>query len=346
MLENVWYYDENNNIYPTRYEALKKGRPCNWYYHDDFFRSKDWSKEPRESLKELYRLRAEQIRKDYEYIVLCYSGGIDSTHMLEVFYYNNIHVDEILTVGALNEDPEKYSDFNHNGDLYYNVFPTLNKLNLRNTKITVMDYTKYYNDLNNFTAITKYGTDYYKYFGSYASVHALFWHDVDRFLNTKKHTAYLFGIEKPMFEYRNALDRYMFHFLDDSFDSYANRYVFENGNRLSFYSDPHENCFKIMCKQHHLIKNFADTQKVYDTELKKCYLDIIYDVKNPLTFQSKKSSMKHVSDRDRFLRLKRNSDMFEFYSEAMKKMTQYIPINDKKRTSTKPYYLEQSCIIS
>lgn len=320
-------------------------KSCHWYYHDAYFRKHNWSLEPKESLSELYRLRAEQIRRDYDYIVLCYSGGIDSTNMLEVFYYNNIHVDEILTVGALNEDPEKYSDFNHNGDLYHNVFSTLNKMSMRNTKITVMDYTKYYDKMENFTAVKKYGTDYFKYFGSYASVHTLFWHDVDKFLDTKRHTAYLFGIEKPIFEYDVAGAEYIFHFLDDSFDSYANRYQFENGKRLSFYSDPHEICLKIMAKQHHLIKNYADDTGTYGKQLKRKFLDIIYDVQNPLLFQSKKSSLKHVSDRDRFLLLRKNSDMFKFYKESMQKMVKDLPIDEKIRMKTKPYHLEHQCIL-
>jgi hypothetical protein len=346
LLENVWYYDEKNRIYPKRFDAIKSKRRCHWYYHDDYFRKHDWSKEPQETLSELYRLRAEQIRKDYDYIVLCYSGGIDSTNMLETFYYNNIHIDEILTVGALNEDPERYSDFNKNGDLYHNVFSTLNSMNLTNTKITIMDYTKYYDNLDNFTAIKKYGTDYFKYFGSYASVHTLFWHDVDKFLNTKRRTAYLFGIEKPIFKYEGLDDQYKFFFLDDSFDSYANRYEFENGRRLSFYSDPNDLCIKIMSKQHHMIRNYADDAGVYGKELNDSFLDIIYNVKHPLEFVGKKTILKHVSDRDRFLMLRKNSDMFKFYKESMQKMIKDLPIDEKIRMRTKPYYLDTPCIIS
>lgn len=344
MLENVWYYDEDECVYSTRFDAIMSKKPCHWYYHDAFLRAQDWTKEPKESLKELYRLRAEQIRRDYDYIVLCYSGGIDSTHMLEIFYYNNIHIDEILVVGALNEDPEKGSDFNHNGDLYHNVFSTLNQMSLPNTKLNLMDYTKFYSNINNFTAVKKYGTDYFKYFGSYASVHTLFWHDMDKFLDTGKHTAYLFGIEKPIFEYKELGSDYRFYFQDDSFDSYANRYEFENGRRVSFYSDPHELCVKIMAKQHHSIRKFADETGTYGRDLKRKFLDIIYDVKHPLLFESKKSSLKHVSDRDRFLFQRKNSDMFKFYKESMQKMMKDLPIDEKIRMRTKPYFLDNKCI--
>ena len=54
-------------------------------FNDDLFSTYDWSKEPEEDIYELYRRRAYQLRKDYDYIVLLYSGGIESQVMLETF---------------------------------------------------------------------------------------------------------------------------------------------------------------------------------------------------------------------------------------------------------------------
>lgn len=58
----------------------------------------NWTVEPYESLKELYKQHAQYIRDSYEYIVLYFSGGSDSTTMLNAFLDNNIYVDEIVTV--------------------------------------------------------------------------------------------------------------------------------------------------------------------------------------------------------------------------------------------------------
>ena len=57
----------------------------------------DWSKEPTESWKELKKQRAQHIRDNYDYVVLYFSGGSDSTTVLNSFYDNNIYIDEIVT---------------------------------------------------------------------------------------------------------------------------------------------------------------------------------------------------------------------------------------------------------
>lgn len=62
----------------------------------------DWTIEPTESLKELYKQHAEHIRDSYDYVILYFSGGSDSTTMVNAFLDNNIAVDEIVT--AIFED--------------------------------------------------------------------------------------------------------------------------------------------------------------------------------------------------------------------------------------------------
>lgn len=71
-----------------------------WIYNDDFFSQYNWTQEPTESLKELYKQRALELRKEYDYIVLYYSGGYDSTNMLYAFLDNGIYPDEICRVDS------------------------------------------------------------------------------------------------------------------------------------------------------------------------------------------------------------------------------------------------------
>jgi len=49
-----------------------------------------------ESLDFLYALRARQLREKYDYLVLYFSGGADSTNILKTFIDNNIFLDEIV----------------------------------------------------------------------------------------------------------------------------------------------------------------------------------------------------------------------------------------------------------
>lgn len=66
--------------------------------NDYFNYNVDWTKEPTESLKELMRQQAQLIRDKYSYIVLYFSGGSDSTTMLNAFLDNDIFVDEVVTI--------------------------------------------------------------------------------------------------------------------------------------------------------------------------------------------------------------------------------------------------------
>jgi len=69
------------------------------YIQENFNYDKfDWSKEPIESFQELCKLRAQQLRDSYDYIILYHSGGSDSTTVLNSFLRNKIPLDEIITV--------------------------------------------------------------------------------------------------------------------------------------------------------------------------------------------------------------------------------------------------------
>lgn len=71
---------------------------------DPKFHSAKWDTEPKQSIKELHRLRAEQIRQTYDYVVLYFSGGADSTTVLNAFVDNNIPIDEVIVY--VNTDAE------------------------------------------------------------------------------------------------------------------------------------------------------------------------------------------------------------------------------------------------
>ena len=85
--------------YHNKFMAFQHGIPLGWYPHWDFFDDEfskvDWQQEPLESLTELYRQRAAQLRADYDYLILWYSGGSDSHTVLQSFLDNGIHLDEI-----------------------------------------------------------------------------------------------------------------------------------------------------------------------------------------------------------------------------------------------------------
>jgi hypothetical protein len=98
--KKLGYYLVNNQIYYNKYHALidasRTDQQVRWFFNEDKFVSFPWSMEPEESLKELYRQRAQQLRDEYDYIRVEASGGSDSTTVIFSFLLNNIALDEVV----------------------------------------------------------------------------------------------------------------------------------------------------------------------------------------------------------------------------------------------------------
>jgi len=89
----------------------KTGIHPTWNFNQEVFSKFDWTQEPHESLQELYRRRAQQIRDRYDYLVLFYSGGADSKNILDTFIDNNIKLDECASFWAQEADRNLDSHF-------------------------------------------------------------------------------------------------------------------------------------------------------------------------------------------------------------------------------------------
>lgn len=93
------------------------------------------------SIKDLYRIRAQELRDHYDYLVLNLSGGPDSMNILETFVENNIPIDEIINHNSFSQTGI-VDGSNNNADYVYNVKPRLEELQKTpgfKTKITVID---------------------------------------------------------------------------------------------------------------------------------------------------------------------------------------------------------------
>jgi hypothetical protein len=338
---SLFYYDNDLNVYHNQLDAVASKKPCWLYFHDKEMSLVPWKLEPTQSLDQLYKARAEYIRDNNKYVILCYSGGHDSTNILETFYYNNIHIDEILVVGALSQDSFEGSDENHNGELYKNVFPTLNKLNLPNTKITVVDYTKWFNDPKNFTTIMMYGNEWTKYVGGFKSVHTLFWRDLKKFIGheNSKQTAYIMGTDKVYLNYEMGKSSYV-RFSDLSFFDYGSNYEDENFKRINFYTDAHPTATDITRKQAHLVNKFKKLNIAPGMNETDLLHKIIYKLRHPLVYMSPKSAYTSISARDMFMLNAKNSDMYGMFAEGLKTITKYGSAKEKYHFWTKPYFIE------
>ena len=92
------YYTVNNQRYDNKITALIRASELKtdvkWHYFDDIFveaSKKNVSADA--NLEDLYRIRAQQLRDSYDYLILNYSGGSDSHNILHTFLKHNIKLD-------------------------------------------------------------------------------------------------------------------------------------------------------------------------------------------------------------------------------------------------------------
>jgi hypothetical protein len=123
-------------------EVLASKKRIEYHFNDHIFDKYDWTHEPESevSIEEFYRRRAQQIRDEYDYVILQYSGGPDSTNILKTFLKNKIKLDEIVNFNSYNSTSVVEGTI-HNADYVYNVKPILEKLLKENTqtKVTIVD---------------------------------------------------------------------------------------------------------------------------------------------------------------------------------------------------------------
>lgn len=94
------YYTVGSKIVLRADEVFKEhshtGLPFEFHPGLNFLNSPQWKVEPPETIQELRRQRALQIREKYDNIILMFSGGTDSTPILRTFVENKIPLNQIL----------------------------------------------------------------------------------------------------------------------------------------------------------------------------------------------------------------------------------------------------------
>jgi len=151
MKTDLGYYNVNGKKFSSKLlailEAQKSDSDLSWYFYQDIFSKVNWKQEPEESLDELYRQRALQIREKYDYIVVWVSGGADSNNVIRSFLNNNIYIDEIISIAPINGlnnwrwNSEDRSVANTISETKFALFPILDEIKNKspNTKITMYD---------------------------------------------------------------------------------------------------------------------------------------------------------------------------------------------------------------
>jgi hypothetical protein len=120
-----------NHIFSTNYLTAIENNTL-FLKYADIFSKIDWSIEPTESLETLFYQRAQQLRNYHSYLILYFSGGSDSTTILQIYLKNNIPIDELI-INRFSDVP----DIRHNGTV---ALEYLKRIEYKG-KVTVVDIT-------------------------------------------------------------------------------------------------------------------------------------------------------------------------------------------------------------
>lgn len=314
-----FYYTSDKNTFFNKISAVKYCKDNNkqpyYFYHDDVYSKIDWRINPPGSLEFHYKTQAERIRDEYDYVVLFYSGGYDSTNILETFYYNNIKLDKIVCVGAFSQDTRSGTDENHNGEIYHNAIPYITELGLESIT-ELYDYTKYFDNIKNF-GVYQYGEQWVENVGPWYSPHNWFWKDIHKYVIpaniSNKKVALIWGKDKANLSIKDG--RHGFQFSDVAALSYGGEVLVPGVDRINFYWDPRNPL--LIVKQLHELR----AHKEYINP------NILYNLKTPLRFKSPKSPTNILSLRDNFLKFKQDNSVYEFYKSGIQNIHSKINIH-------------------
>lgn len=250
MKNDIGYYKVNNHMFNSKYDAVMFAQQTNsdvsWHFFEETFNKVQWEIEPNISLDQLYRMRAQQIRDNYDYVIVFCSGGADSNNVIRSFINNNIHVDEVIGLAPMsglknwNFDSKNYSENNTVSEIKFALFPLLDEISNKspNTKITINDY---------FEDITSYKDEQWTFdsCGNIVTVLTSHFTDVIKFrhisslIEQGKRIALVYGTDKPII--RIAPNNDIYFVFADAGINYLNMPTSRehpNVDRVLFYWSP------------------------------------------------------------------------------------------------------------
>jgi hypothetical protein len=335
---NIHFYDENGGIYLNHIDAIKSDKKCSLYYHDYFYDKVNWKVEPVLSLNHLYKLRAQEIRDKYEYVILFLSGGIDSRNVFESFYNNDIHIDEIVCVGAFSQDVFRGSTKNNNDEIFENTNTLLDSVFLPNTKITYIDYTKLFTQPYEFEIIKKFGDSWAYHLSYFKSFHLFFWYELQKHLNidNSKKTCYVLGVAKTLLGIMN--ERFFTYFSETDVTDFASCYKMNNLTRENFYFAPTEIGADIVKKQAYLMANLCNIssdKKYFLNNYVNIYNKHVYNLKYPLVKETRKTGCAFFSHRDTYMQNHTNSEIYQIWYAGLQKLSSDVGLHYMSHISKK-----------
>ena len=243
------------NKVPAILEASRHGLFPQWVFMNELLDKYDWKTPPDATLSQLYRDRCQQLRDQYSWLTLSYSGGADSDNILRTFLDNNIRLDELLVLWpvqrseSLPTDAWDLAQSNWTSEWALTLKPRLRWLaqNHPHIKITVRDWAQelpHYQVKDDFlitraSMLSPYGV--------------MRWHDrarLDRLAH--KNGVLIYGTDKPRLCIRDGW--YNIYFVDVAVQANQPEIDAWSDHVELFYWSP--DTLDLVCKQAHTVIDF------------------------------------------------------------------------------------------
>lgn len=290
------FYTVNGAKYYSKLQAIMAAGPTGhleFNFNDAVYGRANWATEPAESLDELYRRRAWQLRERYDHLVLCYSSGSDSTNILHTFLNNNIPLDEVFCYGPMSTTQGQGTvDSTTPGEYMYReidliALPYLRELSKKHQfKVTVYDWSQ--DMVSGFKDSDWVWTEVNARLGPSVLVRNRL-HDSYAHLNLVdrgRRVAFIYGIDKPRVVLRDG--GYYLAFLDLLLNQSVGMGAAATGSVWDhdefFYWTP--DLPELLIKQAHVIRRYFEANPdkkviIQDAHLgswRDEYRDVYYDI--------------------------------------------------------------------
>lgn len=330
MLKNdIGFYSVGKRHFSSKLEAVLAAQLSNedveWNFFDEIFEKVDWTKEPVASLDDFYKSRAQQIREQYDYVIVFCSGGADSTNVVKSFINNGIAVDEVIGIAPMsgiknwNYDSNNVSDLNIISETKFALLPLLDELSTKhNIKCTLYDF---FEDMLNYSdeewTFDSCGNIVTALTSHFTKVDAL--PHINKLIQAGKKIALVYGTDKPVVKV--APDGSIYFVLSDAGVNYLNmpdHRRYPNVDRVLFYWTP--DLPEMLVKQAHIVARAVQQpgfEEIFINDVMLTpsnashitYQQIIdHRVANGMKFHTKEDLIKY------YLSRKSSDDMLEKYS--------------------------------
>lgn len=126
------HYLVGNKVFYSNRDALAAANiskeKVSWHFYDHIWQQAHAQGAWRyQTLDQLYRARARQIRQNYDYVAILFSGGWDSRNIIDSFAREGLHIDDLVIF--INPELEKTADFHNKqainwyGEIVYHAVP-------------------------------------------------------------------------------------------------------------------------------------------------------------------------------------------------------------------------------